>query len=227
MCTTEPLCPAEVSLSPQRRLRAGYDVAAQIATWAQIGASAPARLPGAVHGFVECAQYPPDKGIDLDSGWRFFYHSHVARERLRAEHGHFHVFVPGTGDRTQHTHLIGISLNVHGLPIRLFTTNRWVTDEAWQPALALEPYVWSPSLAGFDPPDVGLWLENLVVLFAPDIVVLLHARDARLGPGIATGNPRLDDRRLRIPSQKRVSLLTALRRLDVSVQSKLDLHDAA
>ena len=209
----EPLRTAEVSLSPRRRARAGYAAAAQIAAWAQAGTSAPARLPGTAEGFAEWAQYPRPEALDPVSGWRFFYHAHAVRERLRAEHGHFHVFAPGPDGRGSFTHLIGISVDVQGLPIRLFTTNRWVTDESWQPAAAIERHAVRPRLAGASPGDVSRWLEHLVVLFAPDIVALLRARDARMGPGIVPGDRRLEDRRLRIPSQKRVSLAGALRRL--------------
>ncbi len=170
-------------------------------------------MPGTAEGFAEWAQYPRPEALDPVSGWRFFYHAHPVRERLRAEHGHFHIFTPGPADGAGFTHLIGISVDVHGLPIRLFTTNRWVTDEAWQPAAAIERRASRPRLAGASPGDVARWLENLVVLFAPDIVALLRARDARMGQGIVPGDRRFEDRRLRIPSQKRVSLAGTLRRL--------------
>ncbi|WP_408857826.1 DUF6969 family protein [Acidiphilium sp.] len=211
--SAEPLRAAEIGVSRRRRARAGYAAAAQIAAWARAGTSAPARLPGTAEGFAEWAQYPQPEALDPVSGWRFFYHAHAVRERLRAEHGHFHIFTPGPAGGMGFTHLIGISVDVQGLPIRLFTTNRWVTDEAWQPAAAIGRRVLRPRLAGASPGDVACWLENLVVLFAPDIVALLYARDARMGSGIGPGDRRFEDRRLRIPSQTRVSLAAALRRL--------------
>jgi hypothetical protein len=56
---------------------------------------------------------------------------------VQAEHGHFHLFAQlGKDDRQipRYTHLLGIAVDARGLPLRLFTTNRWVTDETWLPA---------------------------------------------------------------------------------------------
>src|SRR3546814_1439651 len=34
-------------------------------------------------------------------------------------------------------HIVGVAMDNYGLPIRLFTVNRWVTDEAWYAARAV------------------------------------------------------------------------------------------
>jgi hypothetical protein len=184
----------------------------QIAAWAALGQSAPARLLGAAQGFVEWAHYPQPDALDPRSGWRFYYHAHPAQQRLRDEHGHFHIFVPGPGDKItdpaqDFSHLIGLSVSEKGLPLRLFTVNRWVTGEVWQPAAALEAYLDKPELQHAAPQDVALWLENLLILFGAEIKALIRARDARLGENPAR---KFEDHRLRLPSQARIDLARKL-----------------
>ena len=71
---------------------------------------------------------------------------------MAGEHGHFHTFVrapgmpvgmrpidhkgsePWPSGADALSHLIGVSMDAYGFPIGLFTTNRWVTDEAWYSA---------------------------------------------------------------------------------------------
>ena len=209
---------ADTTLSRSAAARAGLAVAQQIADWAAQGLSAPARLLGVARGFVEWAHYPQPDAVDPESGWKFYYHAHVASQRPRAEHGHFHIFVPHGAARAscnpQFSHLIGLSVDVRGLPLRLFTTNRWVTDEVWQAAPALHARVKRPRLRHAEPRDVALWLENLLIIFADDVQSLLQARDRRLaGAGGIEPVTRLEDYRLRIPSQRRVDLPRRLRAL--------------
>ncbi|WP_038167607.1 hypothetical protein [Thiomonas sp. FB-Cd] len=209
---------ADTASSASEAAHAGIAVAQQIADWAGQGLSAPARLLGVARGFVEWAHYPQPDSVDHESGWKFYYHAHVASQRPRAEHGHFHIFVPygatrGSGT-PQFSHLIGLSVDVRGLPFRLFTTNRWVTDEVWQAAPALHARLKRPRLRHAEPSDVARWLENLLIIFADDVELLLQARDRRLAG--ATGiDPvtRFDDYRLRIPSQRPVNLPRRLRAL--------------
>jgi uncharacterized protein DUF6969 len=79
----------------------------------------------------------------------------------RREHGHFHLFLRADGlpagmtplvlpelavadaplppqsaplkrgGRDEVVHLVALALDAHGEPVRLFTTNRWVTGETW------------------------------------------------------------------------------------------------
>ncbi len=130
----------------------------------------------------------PD-AVSSASGWRFFYHTHSAPQRLGDEHGHFHIFVPPPRrpGRTPglFSPLIGITVDARGMPLRLFTTNRWVTDETWQGTSSLERHLRRPVLHGAEPADVARWLDNLLVLFADDIAALLHARDRRLAGSMA------------------------------------------
>lgn len=127
------------------------------------------------------------------------------------EHGHFHLFLraegmpPGTapllvpeqavanapvppqsaplkhGMRDEVAHLIAIAIDERGEPIRLFTTNRWVTGETWYAADDMirmldrfELRIEAPS------PLLNCWLVALVRLFQPEIAVLLRKRDKQV-----------------------------------------------
>lgn len=194
----------------------------QIAEWARQGESAPARVIGEEQPFREWTHYPQPDAIDNRSGWRFYYHAHPRNQRLSREHGHFHIFVPGPEDSDRpaernYSHLIGLSVDPKGLPLRLFTTNCWVTDDIWQAAEALTPWLEKPALRHTAPRDVGVWIENLLVLYRDEIAALLRARDQRMDKLVAgLRKSRLDDRRLRYPSQTPVNLAQKLRSLDSS-----------
>lgn len=145
--------------------------------------------------------YPSDDAWDRGSGYRYYYHAHPRQPR--AEHGHFHVFHQASS-QTVPTHLIGVAVGARGLPLRLFATNRWVTDELLQPA----PQVLA-SLSRFRMTEplllkpVHIWLRALLAVFAPQIRELLRERDERIG----AGRPRLlEDRRIGVLSERRVSL---------------------
>lgn len=199
---------------------AAESVVRQIADWAAQGLSAPARLLGGARGFVEWAHYPQPDAVDPQSGWKFYYHAHAASQRPQAEHGHFHIFVPAPAPAADgaaaFSHLIGLSVDARGLPLRWFTTNRWVTAEVWQPAGTLDRFLDSPRLSAAEPHDVAQWLQDLLLLFRGDISALLQARDARIAtpPGrgrlAAMSRPRFDDHRLRIVSQRRADLARRL-----------------
>jgi hypothetical protein len=97
--------------------------------------------------FVEWNHYPALDINDDEAGTAAYYHAHAATDRPVNEHGHFHLFVPSGSKRrgaSGYSHLVGISVNAQGEAFRLFTTNRWVTDEDWLPATQI-----APRLAGF------------------------------------------------------------------------------
>jgi hypothetical protein len=125
------------------------------------------------------AHYPEHDVFDADTGYRYFYHSHPG-PRAGREHGHFHLFAraESTGDTPAFTHLLAISMSAQGLPLRGFTTNRWVTDEYWQPAATVRRLL---SRFSVRQPKrlarVHRWLEALVRLFRPQTDWLLARRD--------------------------------------------------
>ncbi len=79
------------------------------------------------------------------------------------------------GRRDEVSHLVGIALNRGGEPIRMFTTNRWVTGETWYRAddviKMLECFRFSGG-AGLND-----WVGAIVALFRPQIAWLLRRRD--------------------------------------------------
>lgn len=84
-------------------------------------------------------QYP-EPGINwIGGGLGYFYHSHARRSSRSAEHGHFHLFAQqrdrrGNACDGSYAHLVGIEVNARGAPLRVFTTNLWVTAGLWRSA---------------------------------------------------------------------------------------------
>ncbi|MEX1315721.1 MAG: hypothetical protein AB1Z22_01185 [Synechococcaceae cyanobacterium] len=89
--------------------------------------------------------YPGDDWRDPLSGGQACYHCHRPGE----EHGHLHLFMPGQPG-AELTHLLGIGLDPRGLPLSLFTVNRWVANDTWQPAMTTFALVQRLSLAARD-----------------------------------------------------------------------------
>jgi len=148
--------------------------------------------------FTRWSAYPPGGVKDADTGYAWFYHAHDPSEtRPWEEHGHFHCFVfperMRKGARalalpTDNTnqcglvHLAAVSIDLSGVPTRLFATNRWVTGEAMYEAGDVLPLV--------DQFEVGTddrfhltsrWLGALLRLLHPTLPWLLHERDRVLG----------------------------------------------
>ena len=154
-----------------------------------------AALCGAID-FIEWKHYPNNDLVDKASGYEFYYHAHSAEEMPNGEHGHFHVI---KRDEKSFHHLIGIALNQQGLPVRLFTTNQWVTGEDMAHAkLAIE------SLKGFEMnikgrmAPVSKWLGALIKLFTVEIESLIFERDQK----IAQLEIKLGNRNLALNSQE-------------------------
>ncbi|MGH7046143.1 MAG: DUF6969 family protein [Stellaceae bacterium] len=81
------------------------------------------------------------------------------------------------GARDEVCHLLAITLDLTGTPIRLFTTNRWVTGETWYRAedvvAMLDRFVFGET----ERAAVSRWIAAMVWLFRPQIAALLRARD--------------------------------------------------
>ena len=114
------------------------------------------------------------------------------------------------------THLVAISMDAHGLPIALFTTNRWVTGDIWYPAQdvvqmidAFAIDVIRPNLA------VNRWLTAMVRLFRPQIVSLLEAHDRALDDCLSRANATdvFEDRRVEVMSYMPISVEEQVRLL--------------
>lgn len=167
--------------------------------------------------------YQPAEAMAIDGrpgALHYYYHAHPTPGAHAAEHGHFHLFAQLGEDQdgvARYTHLIAIGVDARGLPIRLFTTNRWVTDETWLPAdrlIALAEQIADDRPSRSDPIDG--WLRAQLGVFAPQIAGLLRHRDRRMAARRqGGGRPGLfEDRRMHVVSQCLVSVERQLTALD-------------
>jgi hypothetical protein len=168
---------------------------------------ATAALAGA-REFVEWGHYPRSDCVDHKHRTEFYYHAHEATRRLPGEHGHFHVFARHTDGRF--CHLVGISLDNLGHATRLFTTNRWVTGEAWAPTKDMTPRLdaFIMHSSGRLAP-VARWIDAMVRFYRPRIVELMHERDTWLAAAKPSQREaRLNDRSVHIVNQTPIDVLT-------------------
>jgi hypothetical protein len=82
-------------------------------------------------------------------------------------------------DNDEISHLVAIAMDASGEPIRLFTTNRWVTGETWYAAADVAAML-DRFVVDLAPPSWPLnrWLTAMFRLFRPQMVALVHDRDA-------------------------------------------------
>jgi hypothetical protein len=82
------------------------------------------------------------------------------------------------GTRDEVSHLIAIAVDVRGEPMRLFTTNRWVTGETWYRADDVIRMLDRFTITEEEPSKVlNHWIGAVVQLFRPQIAALLRTRD--------------------------------------------------
>jgi hypothetical protein len=224
------------SLLPAAHLELLADAAETLADCHRILAKTGHNVVGEVlrgeGAFTEWSHYPADDAYDPETHCQYYYHAHPAGDRPAQEHGHFHLFMrpkgmpagirpsPGqtspAGDNDALSHLVAISMDRYGRPIRLFTTNRWVTGETWYAAddvvRMLDSFrveIVRPNLV------VSRWLTALVGLFRGEIAGLIRERDVALGAW-RERHPSCEvweDRRLEIASAREISLEEAVRRV--------------
>jgi len=78
-------------------------------------------------------------------------------------------------------HLVAVTMSPAGRPIRLFTTNRWVTGETWYRAGDVAAMLGRFSIAAAGPqPLLDRWITAIVGLYRPEIAALAAARDDAL-----------------------------------------------
>jgi len=170
----------------------------------------------------------------------------------RGEHGHFHLFlraegVPaGTtplllpelaianaplprqsaplkrGGRDEVVHLVAIAIDGRGEPIRLFTTNRWVTGETWYAAADVCAMLdrFAVDLARPSWP-LNRWITAMFRLFQPEMAELLQARDAAIMSWRRRHRGKVhvfEDRRLEVTSVVEIDLEEQMRRIEQAVR---------
>lgn len=177
--------------------------------------------------FVALDHYPPGDVIDPETHGQMYFHAHPPSPARQADFGHFHCFFrreglagaapldhPGNPADRPTAHLVAVSMDAHGRPTALFTTNRWVTDETMVPADALITALprFAIDLAHPSWP-VNRWITALVTLYRAEIADLLRARDSVLAAGPAD---LPEDRAVEVLSQAPLDLeakLAEVRRL--------------
>ena len=163
--------------------------------------------------FYEWDHYPKGDVYDPETHSQYYYHAHRG---ATGEHGHFHTFLRARGMQPD---VRPLPLerdepwpNALGVPTHLFSTNRWVTGETLYSAHDVIAMLDRFEMDLIWPEwPVNRWLNALMVLFRPQVEVLLHRRDAVIRDRLqkADGADVLEDRELEI---------TALTRIDADQQ---------
>jgi hypothetical protein len=82
------------------------------------------------------------------------------------------------GTREEVSHLVAIAVDCRGEPIRLFTTNRWVTGETWYRADDVIRMLERFAITEVEPSEtLNRWVSAMLRLFRPQIAALLRMRD--------------------------------------------------
>jgi len=196
--------PAEINFDaiPTERLRemiaAGTDVVECHRVLSNSGGNIVGELLRGVDTFFEWDHYPDGDVYDTQTHSQFYYHAHPQELRSH-EHGHFHTFLRPLGipkgvrpamvdyfkmpddENDALSHLVAISMDKFGVPIRLFTTIRWVTGETWYAADDAGTMLDSFLIDHAQPTwPVNRWVSGMVRLFRPQIVALIEARNAAI-----------------------------------------------
>ena len=185
--------------------------------------------------FYEFNHYPDGDIYDSESHAQFYYHAH-----RKDEHGHFHTFLREAGmkqgvgpapqseadfmaDRDDRlSHLIAVSMDSRGIPVALFTTNRWVTAENWYAAEQVCDMVDRFDIDHSQPSwPTNLWITAMLRLFRPQIADLLHRRDAAVEEW-RTRHPDTDvfeDRGLEVTSWLDISVDDQVRAIETALHA--------
>ncbi len=207
-------------------LAAGEKVLESVRVLGNTGDNIVGELLHNVETFYEWNHYPEGDVFDPRSNAQYYYHAHPKDQRP-GEHGHFHTFLrpkgmpsgiepaplpdfePPKGENDALSHLIAISCDKQGTPIKLFTTNRWVTGEVWYTAEDVCRMVnyfiidhVRPSWA------VNLWLSNMLILFRPQVRALVRGRDKAIAAWAAEhpGDNVYEDRELEVTTECEISV---------------------
>ncbi|HTZ36208.1 MAG TPA: hypothetical protein VMB84_09315 [Stellaceae bacterium] len=182
---------------------------------------------------AEWRHYPAGDAFDPLSHAQYFYHRHAPPDP--GEHGHFHLFLRAEGMperamplllpeaaianlptlpqaaplkrgvRDEVSHLVAIALGHDGEPVRLFTTNRWVTGETWYRADDVIAMLDRFSLGAAEPAGpLNDWLPAIVRLYQPEIAMLLRKRDE------AVMDPRRRRRRVDVFEDPKLEITSSL-----------------
>ena len=230
----------DFSALPVARLKsmskATDDVLEALRVLGKAGTNPVARVLAHQGEFLELDHYPKGDIYDDESAAQYYYHAHRAET---GEHGHFHTFVrakgipagielaPYSGDAERPlgadaiSHLVAVSMDRAGLPIGLFTTNRWLTGETFYAA----PDV-IQMLDRFDIDHAhpclatNRWISALLRLYRPQVELLLMQRDETIRNWQSRHPDRdvFEDRELDITSQFSIDIDEQAARVDAALK---------
>jgi len=191
--------------------------------------------------FFEWDHYPNGDVYDWDSHSQYYYHAHPPEKRANkwgTEHGHFHTFLrpkgmpkdikpaavadyaPPADANDALTHFVGISMDRAGFPVRLFSTNRWVTGEVWYTAAdvisMLDKFGIDQALPSW---PLNIWITAMLQLYRPQIEALLVERDKSVAAWEAAnpGKNAFEDRDLEITSIIDISVEDQIKKVSAAV----------
>jgi hypothetical protein len=177
--------------------------------------------------FYEWDHYPPGDVYDSETHGQYYYHAHPPDQRFPGEHGHFHTFLrpkgmpsglrplplpgvePPEGANDALSHLVAVAMDSKGVPIRLFTVNRWVTGETWYRAADVVRMIDHFKIDHARPSwPVNRWVTALVRLFKPQVLELLAVRDRSVAAWAKRhpGEDVYEDRNLEVTSFVDISI---------------------
>lgn len=185
--------------------------------------------------------YPETDVYDAEHHAQYYFHAHPVGSQPLGEVGHFHTFLrplgmpegvaplaaaepaPDLDGNSALSHLVGVALDGLGRPVRLFTTNRWVTGETWYPASdvvrMLDGFVIDHARPNW---VINRWLTALVRFYHQPIRELLAQRDAALAV-FRENNPEsfaYDDRMLEVLSELRIDMVDRVRLVEREAQER-------
>lgn len=164
---------------------------------------------------VQHQHYPLGDLVAPGSGTHCYYHCH----RATGEHGHLHLF-RRPRPRRPLTHLIAISLDGRGLPLGLFTVNRWVSQDRWLPAADTLRLLEGVSLSGSGcDPHLSGWLLHFLQYYRPTLEAVVHERDRALRQIETSMTMALEARDLEIPSHCPIDWAADLAAAESGLQS--------
>ncbi len=184
--------------------------------------------------FYEFDHYPAGDVYDPGTHSQYYYHSH--RE---GEHGHFHTylrpkgmppgiepapvpdFTPPEGDNDAISHIVAISMDSYGVPIKLFTTNRWICADTWYRAEDVCAMIDHFKITHARPSwPTNRWITAMLSLFKPEISDLLMERDDTV-TAWQKKHPRrnvYEDRELDITSELHISVEHQISQVNAALQ---------
>ena len=184
------------------------------------------------------AHFPEDDVCDGRTNSQYFFHAHPDRS---GESGHFHLFlrrqavppailrrkIPVSSEAGQDgsgmVHLGGISLDRKGMPMRLFTTNLWVTGGdfyfAEDTLRLLERFSVFSAITREPSAVVNQWVSALAWVFHGHFALLLEQRDQVMAAWARRHPDRnvFEEKSLEMPSVMRIDYSAQIRLITQSI----------